>query len=508
MSETIEERKFSPPESLLSGYAPPPGGYDELVDSSGQLRETWRLFAAGLVALGQTGVSQRFEQARRLLRENGLLPSGPGATLGSERHWEVDPLPLLISKSEWDPLAAGIEQRARVLDKLLADIYGPQTLLRAGVVPPELIFGQRGFLPACHGYPLPHNFFLHLYAADLARDASGQWTVLADFTQAPVGPGFALENRLVISRTLPSDFHSLHVQRLAGSFITLRETLQALAAQRPENPRVVLLSPGPRSSTYFEDTYLARYLGYTLVEGGDLTVRGTSVYLKTLGGLLPVDVILRRMADDDCDPLELRYDSLHGVAGLVQAVRTGQVAVANGLGSGVVEAPALMAFLPEICRRLLGEELRLPSAPTWWCGREADWQYVQSHFDELVIGPAVSPPRTGMPSPCLRSTLANATNSWKTCVAIDRPIARGQAYGDRRRRFGTTAPFNPGKFACAFSASFRAAALTTSCQAAWPGQLPCRQGRATARVCAIRTFGSFQTVPCRRLPFCALSPPQ
>jgi uncharacterized circularly permuted ATP-grasp superfamily protein/uncharacterized alpha-E superfamily protein len=391
MSSSIEEQEISAPESLLSGYAPPLGVYDELIDSSGRLRDAWRLFAAGLVAMGQSGISQRFEQARRLLRENGLLPSLPGAVHGADRHWELDPLPLLISKSEWDPLAAGIEQRAHVLDWLLADIYGPQTLLRAGVVPPELIFGQRGFLPACHGFPLPHNFFLHLYAADLVRDAQGQWTVLADSTQSPVGPGFALENRLVISRTLPNDFHSLHVQRLAGSFITLRETLQALAPQRAENPRVVLLSPGPRSSSYFEDTYLARYLGYTLVEGGDLSVRGTSVFLKTLGGLLPVDVIFRRMADEDCDPLELLYDSLHGVAGLVQAARSGQVAIANGLGSGVLEAPALMAYLPEICRRLLGEELRLPSAPTWWCGRDSDWQYVQAHFDELIIGPAVSP---------------------------------------------------------------------------------------------------------------------
>ena len=199
----------------------------------------------------------------------------------------------------------------------------------------------------------------------------------------------ALENRIVTSRILPSEFHGLHVERLAGFFITLRDTLQSLSVQRSDNPRVVLLSPGPRSPTYFEDAYLARYLGYTLVEGGDLTIRGTNVYLKTLGGLLPVDVVLRRMHDEEADPLELRYDSMYGVAGLVQAVRSGQVVVANALGSGLLESPALMAFLPAICRKLLGEELKLCSVPAWWCGRDEDWSYVESHFDDLVIRPAI-----------------------------------------------------------------------------------------------------------------------
>src|SRR5208337_1609006 len=211
----------------------------------------------------------------------------------------------------------------------------------------------------------------------------------ADYAHCPAGAGLALENRIVASRILPTDFHSLHVERLAGFFITLRDTLQSLSPQRLDNPRVVLLSPGPRSPNYFEDAYLARYLGYTLVEGGDLTVRGTNVYLKTLGGLLPVDVILRRMHDEEADPLELRADSMCGVAGLVQAARNGQVVVANALGSGLLESSAIMAFLPAICRHQLGEDLKLPSVPTWWCGRDEDWSYVQAHFDELVIRPAV-----------------------------------------------------------------------------------------------------------------------
>ncbi len=237
------------------------------------------------------------------------------------------------------------------------------------------------FLLPCHGVPAPRNIFLHIYAGHLVRAADGQWSVFADYTQGLAGAGLALENRIVISRILPADFHSLHVERLAGFFITLRDTLQSLSPQHGDNPRVVLLSSGPRSPGYFEDAYLARYLGYTLVEGGDLTVRGTNVCLKTLGGLLPVDVILRRTPDEESDPLELQADSLHGVTGLVEAARSGQVVVANALGSGLLESPALMAFLPAICRSRLGEDLKLRSAPTWWCGRDDDWSYVESHFE-------------------------------------------------------------------------------------------------------------------------------
>ena len=201
---------------------------------------------------------------------------------GTDRHWELDPLPLLIAKSEWDSLSAALAQRVQLLNLILADLYGPQNLIREGLLPPELVFGQRGFLLPCHGVAVPRNIFLHLYAGHLARGADGRWSVFADYTQGPPGAGLALENRIVTSRILPSDFHSLHVERLAGFFITLRDTLQSLSSQQSDNPRVILLSPGPRSPTYFEDAYLARYLGYTLVEGGDLTVRGTNVYLKTL----------------------------------------------------------------------------------------------------------------------------------------------------------------------------------------------------------------------------------
>src|SRR5258706_13912532 len=377
-----------PPGGRFWGDGPPLEAFDEL-SAGGRLRESWRKFVQGLDDLGPQGLAQRAEQARRLLRENGVTYNFYGAPQGPGRPWELDPIPLLITLREWQRLTVGLIQRATLLNRVLADLYGPRELLKQGTIPPELLYNHPGYLLACHGIRPPGDVYLHLYAAHLARKPDGSVVVMADRTQGPSGAGYAVENRLVISRTLPSDFHRLHVERLASFFITLRDTLTALAPSGRDNPRVVLLSPGSESTAYFEDAYLARYLGYTLVEGGDLTVRGGKVFLKTLGGLLSVDVILRRTRDHDCDPLELRPDSLFGVPGLVQAARTGQVLVANALGSGVAEAPALAAFLPAACRQLLGEELLLPSVPTWWCGQTRSLQHVESHLDQLIIRPAI-----------------------------------------------------------------------------------------------------------------------
>lgn len=374
--------------SLFSTYAPPQGAYDEVVTADGSFRPQWRQFAAALESLGPQGLGQRWEQARRMLRENGVTYNVHAAPRGTDRPWELDPLPLLLERSEWTSLADAVVQRVSLLNQLVTDLYGPQTLVSSGVLPASFLYANRGFLLPCHRTRVPQDLYLHLYAGHLARGADGKWVVLADRTQGPTGAGYAVENRIVISRTLPNDFHELHVERLAPFFIALRDTLLSLSHRNRDNPRVVLLSPGPRSATYFEDSYLARYLGYTLVEGGDLTVRGGKVFLKTLGGLVPVDVILRRIHDLDSDPLELRAESSIGVPGLVQAVRDRQVVVANALGSGILEAPALLAFLPAICRHLRSEDLRLPSALTWWCGRAEDLRYVEQHLERLIIRPA------------------------------------------------------------------------------------------------------------------------
>jgi uncharacterized circularly permuted ATP-grasp superfamily protein/uncharacterized alpha-E superfamily protein len=367
------------------GYAPQDGAYDEVFDPRAGVRSHWHVFLQSLREIGLPQLGRRWADARHLIRENGVTYNVYGDPRGLERPWQLDPIPLIIAPAEADALADGLAQRGRLLDALLRDLYGPQRTLAEGLLPPEFVYANPAFLRSCHGAAVPGGHYLHLYAANVGRCADGGFCVLGDRTQSPSGAGYALENRIVLSRTLPETFRDCRVQRLALFFRTLRDTLRGLAPHNRDNPRIVLLTPGPYNETYFEHAYLARYLGYTLVEGGDLTVRDNRVYLKVLGGLQPVDVIFRRLDDDYCDPLELRPDSFLGVPGLVQAVRSGNVVVANALGSGLLETTALLAFLPRLCRLLLGEELRLPSVPTWWCGESDACAAVLDRLDELVI---------------------------------------------------------------------------------------------------------------------------
>jgi uncharacterized circularly permuted ATP-grasp superfamily protein/uncharacterized alpha-E superfamily protein len=405
----------------LSDYEALAGLHDEMREAGGATRAHWDPLVRSLHTLGAGELARRWEVGRRLIHENGVTYNVYGDPRGMDRPWELDPIPLVIGSAEWETVRAGLAQRARLLDSILADVYGPQRLLREDLLPPELVFAHPTYLRPCRGLRLPHASWLQLYAADLARAPTGRWWVLADRTQAPSGAGYALENRLVVSRTLPEAFRESRVERLAGFFRRLRDTLRALAPRRRDDPHVAVLTPGPYNETYFEHAYLARYLGFTLVEGGDLTVRDRVLYLKTLGGLERVDLLLRRVDDVFCDPLTLRSDSSLGVAGLVHAVAAGNVAVANALGSGLVETPALLAFLPSLCQELLGEKLALPSVATWWCGHADALAYVEEHLDELVIKPAFPSPRM---EPVFGGRLAAAERE----ALIARVRARPYAY--------------------------------------------------------------------------------
>jgi uncharacterized circularly permuted ATP-grasp superfamily protein/uncharacterized alpha-E superfamily protein len=369
-------------------YTPSADAFDEAFEATGQPRPHWQPLLQALRSLGLLEITRRWREARDLIRENGVTYNVYGDPRGLERPWQLDPVPLLITAEEAGTLQRALIQRGRVLEAVIQDLYGPQASVAEGILPPELVYANPAFLRSCHGARPCGSRFLQLYAANVGRTAGGTFYVLGDRTQSPSGAGYALENRLVLARLLPDTFRDCRVERLAVFFRNLRDTLRGLAPHNRDNPRVVLLTPGPYNETYFEHAYLARYLGYTLVEGGDLTVRDQRVYLKVLGGLQPVDVIFRRLDDDYCDPLELRPDSFLGVPGLVQAVRNGNVAVANALGSGLLETPALLAFLPRLCRYFLGEELRLPSAQTWWCGQPQALSHVLAHLQELVIKPA------------------------------------------------------------------------------------------------------------------------
>jgi uncharacterized circularly permuted ATP-grasp superfamily protein/uncharacterized alpha-E superfamily protein len=378
------------PKKLLNHswtYQPDQGFYDEMVASDGSVRPHWRPLIEQLQEMGEAGFSRRWLEGRRLIHENGTTYNVYSDPQDTERRWPLDPIPLTLDQNEWSRIESAIIQRATLLNAVLADLYGPQKLLHDGLLPPELVFPNPEFLRPCCHVPVPGGVYLHLYAADLARSPDGRWWVISDRTQAPSGAGYALENRLVSTRVLPDVFRAAHIHRLAPFFQTCRETLRSLAPGHKENPRIVLLTPGPYNETYFEQAFLARYLAYTLVEGADLTVRDDRVYLKTLGGLLPVDLIVRRQDDTYCDPLELRADSMLGVPGLVQAVRSGTVTIANALGSGLVESAAPHSFLPGLSKHILGEELKMPAVATWWCGEQAALSYVCEHLDNLVIKP-------------------------------------------------------------------------------------------------------------------------
>lgn len=361
--------------------------YDEMLTDAGVPRPVWQSVMDALGRIGADGLGERREEARRLLYRNGVTYNNYADPRGTDRPWPLDLVPLPIGAREWRDLEAGLIQRATLLNTVLRDLYGAQTLIASGRLPPALVHANRGFLRACHGVEVPHGIFLHLYAADLVRGSDGRWRVLSDRTQTPAGVGYALENRSVVSRVMQDIFEVCNVRRLTPFFDGMRRGLAALAGER-DDPRIVLLTPGPYNEAYFEHAYLARRLGVTLVEGADLTLRDGRVFLKTLGGLDPVDVILRRQDDAFCDPLDLRPDSSLGIAGLVQAVRAGTVAVANALGSGVMESMGFKPFLSDLAPHLLGEELRMPAVPTWWCGREDHLAHVLDNLERLVIKPA------------------------------------------------------------------------------------------------------------------------
>ncbi|MGB5442027.1 MAG: circularly permuted type 2 ATP-grasp protein, partial [Gammaproteobacteria bacterium] len=369
---------------VCPAYRSQPTGFDEMCTGQGKVRKHWRYLVGALDAMGPDVLRQRQQDSVRMLRSDGATYNIYADEDGLNRTWPLDPVPLLVSSNEWASIESGLMQRAELLNLILQDLYGPRSLIKKGLIPAQLVYADSGFLRPCMAPPAGGTAGLSLYAADLVRSADGQFRVLKDRTQAPSGMGYALENRTVMSRLIPSLFRDSHPHRLAPFFRRLRESLAALApAAVNGEPRVVIMTPGPLNEAYFEHLYLANYLDYTLIEGTNLTVRDGRVWLKSVSGLEPVDVIIRRVDDHYCDPLELRPDSLLGVPGLVEVVRRGRVAIANPLGSGILENPGLMAFLPRIARHLLGQELRLPSVATWWCGQPAELDYVLANLSSL-----------------------------------------------------------------------------------------------------------------------------
>ena len=385
-----QARPGSAPQSvpLHDAATEPPAPVDpkaEPVERS-PLTPAWGTFFEALGASGFADLPRRAVSLERQIRDNGVTYNVYADADGPQRPWSLDLFPLIVSPESWQQIQTGVLQRVRVLDRVMADVYGPQQLLADGLLPAALVRGHPGYLRAMHGVKPPGDTWLHIAAFDLARGPDGNWWVVSQRTQAPSGLGYLLENRLAITRQFPQAFETLNVQRLAATYSAMMEGLQRMCpAGTP--PHIALLTPGPYNETYFEHAYLARYLGVTLVEGSDLTVRDQRLYLKTLQGLRPVHGLIKRLDDQYLDPLELRPDSTLGVPGLLQAIRAGNVLVANMPGSAFLESPALLGFLPGLAQRLIGEKLKLPALPTWWCGERAAREAVLPQLGDCAIKP-------------------------------------------------------------------------------------------------------------------------
>ena len=386
--QAAEARNASRPAGdPVFGYRALPGVADEMLDSQGKVRPVWQRLLATLGRMDETELANRFARADRYLRDAGVFYRAYGKE-GSERSWPLSHVPVLIDEAEWAAVSEGLVQRAELLERVVADIYGEAKLVRQGLLPPGLIASNPQFLRPLVGVRPADGHFLHFCSFEIGRGPDGNWWVLSDRTEAPSGAGFALENRVATTRAFSDLYAETHVHRLAGFFGAFRDTLQA-RKQHPDD-RIAVLSPGIANETYFEHAYIARYLGFMLLEGEDLTVVGGRVMVRTVAGLKPIGVLWRRLDASFADPLELNQSSHIGTPGIVEALRAGSLSIVNALGSGILETRALLAFTPAICRHVLGEEQKLPSIATWWCGQESEREHVTSHVGDMVIGPAYS----------------------------------------------------------------------------------------------------------------------
>jgi uncharacterized circularly permuted ATP-grasp superfamily protein/uncharacterized alpha-E superfamily protein len=372
--------------AMLARYAPVPGLYDELLDEHGEVRAHWRPILATLADLGPRELEKRFSGADRYLRDSGVYYRVYDDTQNHEKTWPLAHVPLVIAPDEWRALSEGLCERAELLEWVLKDLFGPGDLVRDGLLPGAAVAGAQDYLRPLVGAPPRGGSHLLYYAVDVGRGPDGRWWVLGDRAQAPSGAGYALQNRLAMARSLPEIYRSLPVERLAGFFQALRSEFSAHAAAT--DSRVAVLTPGPLNETYFEHAFLARYLGFLLAEGADLTVRDDTLYVRTVSGLKKLEMVWRRLDADFADPLELNPRSQLGVAGLVHAIRAGKVTLANALGSGVVESRSLLAFLPTIAQARNGRDLAIPHVATWWCGQPIERGAVIADLESFVIAPA------------------------------------------------------------------------------------------------------------------------
>ncbi|MEM7476966.1 MAG: circularly permuted type 2 ATP-grasp protein [Planctomycetota bacterium] len=427
--------------------------FDACLSNTQDIRPGWAPLNEWVKSVGASGLSACEKQLQRLIRDNGATFTVEEDQEQQVRPWKLAPLPMVIDADAWTPLERGLQQRTRLLEAVLSDLLGDQTLIRDGVVPPDLLWANPAFARDFVGLPVATDSQdrrqrLEITGTDLTRTSRGQWLVVGDRTRAPSGLGYLLENRITTSQVHSQLVRQCNVRRVARFFLKLRSRLQDLAPRMRGNPRIALLTPGPKSYRYFEDAYLARYLGFTLVQGSDLAVRGERLNLKTLGGLLPVEVLWRHVSDRKCDPLELDPTSREGVTGLLRTVRDQSVSIVNAIGSELAQMPALAPFLPAAAKHFWGEELDLPNAETYWCGNEQKLSHVLANFEEFLLRDAFVVDRE---SPIdVRALPLDQQAYWRARLS-ENP----QSFVAQRREQGWTTPVWEGEQVTTWNVSLR-----------------------------------------------------
>lgn len=376
--------------TLFESVTPVPIGYsyeayNEALVAENQLREHWFSVIKEMTETDGEVMKRMQRRLTRMRREDGATFNPFDDPVERTTMWSPDIIPMVITAKEWEIIEKGLVQRAVLLEKILADVYGPQNLMKENLIPAEMIYANPGFLRPCHNIVPVDNRYLTFYAADIYRDINGNFRVWHDYTASPAGLGYVLENRIVLSRVFTGRYQDSRLRRLAPFFNSFHQDLQKRSAAREEDPGIVILAPGPESRIYFEHALLSRYLNYPLVEGQDLTVRDGEVFLKKLTGLEPVSVILRHIDDQESDPFTLRRSGTSGVAGLIQAAREKNIILSNPIGSGFAETPALASLLPELCMHMLGEPLQLDNHPLWWCIDSNAREHVLASINQLTL---------------------------------------------------------------------------------------------------------------------------
>jgi uncharacterized circularly permuted ATP-grasp superfamily protein/uncharacterized alpha-E superfamily protein len=359
--------------------------FDEMFNSNGAIKGHWLEIANALEKAGIKQLEQKQFEIDWRLEDNGVTYNIYNDPDGINRKWNLDPIPFVLKEEEWDKVTRGLKQRAKLLDLIFKDIYSEQKLLKDGIIPPEIIFSHKGFIPEIVGFKNKDYYSLKFYAADISRGPDGKFWLINDRTSAPSGLGYAIENRLTMNSIANELYPNINTKKLASFIDGFKKMLKTSTKKQQENPLIVLLTPGPHNETYFEHSYLSAFLDLALVQGEDLLARDNQIWLKNLNGLRKVDGILRRVDDRYCDPLELKNDSQLGVTGLLNVARNDNISIINPMGIGILENHGLNPFMKNICKYFLNEELILPQIATWWCGQESELEYVLKNITTLII---------------------------------------------------------------------------------------------------------------------------